>query len=258
MHNYVKSEWYRITHSSTIYVLTGILAGLTLLFNVVLYLFNKYEEGFRYGTVAFSLRYLTANLTLLFFMGVIVVSLIFASEKKNGGLKNAIAFGISRKEIFLGKCIVSAVISVCSLVVILVIYMGSAVLLLEPGVEPNAVLITLKGIACTLIMAVAFEVLTIALSISFEKDIVGFIVWYLIMAIIPQICSIIGLKSDLFRSVAAWMPYNYFRGEVVVNMQSWSCLWQTPAGVAKCLISGAIGLIVFLLLGLRICKKQEV
>lgn len=258
MYNYVKSEWYRITHSSTIYVLTGILAGLTLLFNVALFLFNKYEKGFRYGTVAFSLSNLTANLTLLFFMGVIVVSLIFAFEIKNGTLKNAIAFGISRAEIFLGKCIVSTAISICSMVVILMVYMGSAVLLLEPGVEPNAVLITLKGIACTLIMAVAFEVLAIALSAFFEKDIVGFIVWYLIMAILPQICSIIGLKSDLFGRIAAWMPYNYLRGEVVVNMSGWSCLWETPEGVAKCLISGVIGLMVFLVLGVGICKKQEV
>ncbi len=257
MYNYVKSEWYRITHSSTIYVFTGILAGLALLLNAVLYLLNNAEAGFQYGTATFSLSNL-ANMSILFYAGLVLVSLIFSGEKKNGVLKNPIAFGISREEMFVGKCIVGTAVSVCSLAVILVVYIGSAVLLLEPGVEPNAVPIILKGIVCTLIMAVAFEVLTIALSIFFENDIVAFIMWYLIMAVIPQICSIIGLKSDLFRNIAAWMPYNYLRGEVVVNMNGWICLWETPEGMAKCLISGVIGLIVFLLLGLRICKKQEV
>ncbi len=258
MLNYVKSEWYRMIHSSTMYVFTGILAGLAFLLNIVLYLLDKYDTGFRYGTVAFSLSNFVSLMSLMFFVGLIIVSLLFTGEKKNGVLKNSIAFGISREEIFVGKCIVSAAISVCSLIVILVVYMGSAVLLLEPGIEPNAVLITLKGIVCMLAMAVAFEILAIALFTFFERDIVTYIVWYLIMAVLPQICSIIGLKSELFRSIAAWMPYNYLRNEVVVNMSGWSCLWETPEGVAKCLISGVIGLFVFLAVGLKICKKQEV
>ena len=257
MCNYVKSEWYRITHSYTIYLFTGILSVLTLLLNIVLFLFDKFEEGFQYGTVAFSLGNI-AHMTILFYMGMIVAILLFAGEKKHGALKNAIAFGFSRTEIFLGKCIVSTAISLCSMVVILVVYIGSAVLLLEPGVEPDAVAIILKGVACNLIMAVAFEILAIMLSAVFEKEMVGLIVWYLIMTVIPQICRMIGLRSELFSNIAAWMPHNYLGNEVVVTMSGWSCLWQTPEGVAKCLIAGVTGLIVFLLLGLVICKKQEV
>lgn len=258
MLNYMKSEWYRVTHSSTMYVFTGILAGLALLFHIILFLLNKYDAGFPYGTAAFSMSNIAAMMPLMFFVGVIIVSLLFAGEKKNGVLKNTIAFGISREEIFAGKCIVSAAISVCSLIAILAVYIGSAVFLLEPGIESNAVPITLKGVACVLAMAVASEILAIVLLTSFEKDIVAYIVWYLIMTVIPQVCSIIGLKSDLFRSIAAWMPYNYLSHEVIVNMSGWSCLWETPEGMAKCLISGVIGLAVFLLLGLGICKKQEV
>lgn len=261
MYNYMKSEWYRITHSATMYVFTGIMVGLAFLLNIICYIMNKYEAGFPYGTTAFSLSNLTANMSFLFLMGAIVVSLIFVGEKKSGVLKNAIAFGISRKDIFVGKCIVSSAISVCSMIVILVVYLGSAVLLLEPGVEPDAVSITLSGIACNLFMAVASEILAIALMTFFEKDIVAGVVWYLIIVFIPQCCNIIGLKSDVFQRVASWMPYNYLRnmgGEVAINMQGWNCMWETPEGVAKCLISGIIGLIVFLLLGLKICKKQEV
>lgn len=261
MLNYMKSEWYRITHTSTMYVFTGILAGMTLSFNLILRLFVKYEPGFCYGTVAFSLSNLTSNMFLMFVVGMIVVSLLFAGEKKSGVLKNAIAFGISREKVFIGKCVVSAVVSVCSLIAILLVYIVSAVLLLEPGVESDAIAITLKGAAAVLIMAVASEVLTIALLTYLDKEMIGYIWWYLIMVILPLGCRLIGLKIELFQKIAAWMPYNYLKNmndETIINMSGWSYVWETPEGMMKCLISGMVALIVFLVLGLKICKKQEV
>lgn len=258
MLNYIKSEWYRIIHSSTMYVFTAILAGLAFALNAVLWLLNRIDPSFRYGTTAFSLSNLGSMLSLMFYMGVIIVGFLFAGERKSGGLKNTIAFGISREKIFAGKCIVSTGISVCSLIIILAVFMGSAVWLLEPGVEPEAVQITLKGVACLLLMAAASEVLILSLLTVFEKELMAYLVWYLIMEIIPKAFMLIGLKSSLFREIAAWMPCNYLSNEVVINMSGWNCLWETAEGAAKCLISGAIGLLLFLLLGLKLCKRQEV
>ncbi len=258
MLNYMKSEWYRIVRSATMHAFAGILAGLTLLYNIILFLCDKYDASFPYGTVSFSLSMLASGMTIFFFVGMIIVSLLFVGDKKNGILKNAVSFGISREKIFLGKCIISTVVSICSLLVILVVYLGSAVLLLEPGVEPMAVFVLLKGIGYMLLMAIAFEVLGIALCSFFEKEMPAYLVWYLIMAGVPWICRIIGLKLEFFRTIAAWMPYNYLDSEVLVNMSGWSCLWDTSQGAAKCLISGGIGLVAFLIIGLRLSKKQEV
>lgn len=258
MRNYIKSEWYRVTHTPTIYVFTGILAGLTLLFNLVSWFLDKVDPTFPYGTTAFSLSNLVCMMTMLFYVGMILVYLIFADDKKNGSLKNSIAFGISRIEIFMGKCVVSTLISLISLAVILLVFLGSAVLLLEPGVEPRAVEITLQGVVCMIPMAVASEVLALALCIRCEKEVLAGIDWYLVMMAIPQILYVIGLKFDAVGKIAAWMPHNYLGREVKVNMSGWSCLWQTPEGIAKCLISGFIGLIVFLIFGLLVSKKQEV
>ncbi len=258
MRNYIKSEWYRVTHTSTIYVFTGVLAGLALLVNLVLWFLDKVDPTFPYGTTAFSLSNLVCMMTILFYVGMILVYLIFADDKKNGSLKNSIAFGIPRTEIFLGKCVVSTLISLISLAVILVVFLGSAVLLLEPGVEPHAVKITLQGVACVIPMAVASEVLGIAFCNFCQKEVVAGIDWYVVMVAIPQICFIIGLKFEPWAKIAAWMPNNYLSKEIMVNMSGWNCLWQTPEGVAKCLISGFIGLIVFLVFGLIVSKKQEV
>lgn len=258
MRNYIKSEWYRVTHTSTIYVFTGVLAGLTLLMNLVLWAFDKTEVAFPYGTAAFSLSFLACSMMIICVVGAILAGLLFAEDKKNGSLKNSIAFGISRTEIFLGKCVVSTLVSLISLAVILLVYLGSAVLLLKPGVEPKAVEITLQGVACVIPMAIASEVLGLAFCNFFQKEVVAGIDWFAVMVGIPQICFILGLKFESWAKVAAWMPYNYLSREVMINMSGWNCLWQTPEGVAKCLISGFIGLIVFLAFGLLVSKKQEV
>ena len=258
MRNYIKSEWYRVTHTPTIYVFTGILAGLALLFNLLLWFLDKVDPTFPYGTTAFSLSNLAWMMTMLFYVGMILVYLVFADDKKNGSLKNSIAFGISRIEIFMGKCVVSTLVSLISLAVILLVFLGSAVLLLEPGVEPRAVEITLQGVACVIPMAIASEALGLALCSFCQKEVVAGIDWYVVMVAIPQICYILGLKFEPLAKIAAWMPHNYLGREVIANMSGWHCLWQTPEGVAKCLISGFIGLIVFLIFGLLVSKKQEV
>lgn len=258
MMNYIKSEWYRITHTKDIYLLTAILAGLTLIFNIGMFIVGQADDSFPYATVSFSLSFLSSFLSLLFYVGAIVVGVIFNQERKKGIIKNAVAYGISREKLFIGKSIVCAAASICSLVVILIVYIGSAVLLFEQGVAPDAVPSLLKGIACMLIMAVAFEVLLIAFYSYCEKEVMAMLIWYVIMAAIPQICAIVGLKIDVLGKIAAWMPYNYLSREVIVDMSGWDCLWDTPQGVAKCLISGVIGLVVFLIVGLGLCKKQEV
>ncbi len=257
MLNYVKSEWYRITHSKAIYVFNIVMAGLTLILNVVHYVLDKVEPSFPYGTTAFTLSYLASGMTMMFLVGAVVVSLLYSGDKKNGLMKNAIAFGISREKMFLGRCIVSCLVSVCSLIVILIVYIGSAVLLFEPGIEPDAVGILLRGVLYTLPMAIASEVLVIASYDYFDKELIAYLFWYIIMALLPKVCALLGLKFTMFAKVAAWMPWNYLTDEVMVNMSGWNCMWETFAGAAKSLISGIIGLVVFVILGWDMCRKQE-
>ena len=77
MRNYIKSEWYRVTHASTIYMFTGVLAVLALLVNLVLWFLDKVDPTFPHGTAAFSLSNLVCMMTMLFYVGMILVYLIF-------------------------------------------------------------------------------------------------------------------------------------------------------------------------------------
>lgn len=258
MMNYIKSEWYRMTHSKECYVFTGILAGLALLLNLVLYVFSNYVPQFRYGTVPFSLSFLASGLNILFLAGVAFVSVLYGQEKRNGLVKNAVSYGISREQLFIGKCIISAVVSICSMIVILVVFIGSAVLLLEPGNIEHTVAITLRGVASMIIAAIAYEVLAIGLYTICEKEMVSYVVWYIIMAMIPQISNYLGIRYEVFRMISSWMPYTLLNNEVTITLGNWNCLWETPEGFMKCMISGSICFVLFFVFGLLACKKQEI
>lgn len=257
MLNYLKSEFYRILHGREIYWATGTLAGLTVLMNLTLFVFDRMTSDFQYSTVRFSLNMLTGSMVMLFMAGLIIVVFLFSDEHKNGTLKNAISYGISRNAFFTGKCIACAAAAFLSMVVVMAVYIGSAYLLLRSdGSLPVRQL--LMGTAVNLPAAFASVILASALCCRFKKEATIGLWWIGIMGVIPTVCFFLGLKIDTIEKISEWMPWNYLKYEVSVNMSGYRCLWDTPEGVAKCLIAGVIGILVFYAAGILIFHKKEI
>lgn len=257
MLNYIKSEFYRIFHGKEIYALTAVFSGLAVLVNVILYLFGRYTKDFQYGNIWYSLNNLSANMSILLLSGMLVTAFLFSDEYKNGTVKNVVSFGISRIRFFTGKCIVCALASVAIMVVVLSFFIGSSYLLLE-GAGDITVLVRLKGVAANLPMAFASVILTVALLCLIKKESIVAIVWVVIMSCIPIFCFFMGLKIGWLEKVAEWMPWNYLKYEVNVNMSQYECLWDTPEGLAKCLIAGVAGMVIFYLLGVVGFRRKEI
>ncbi|MBQ6889235.1 MAG: ABC transporter permease subunit [Lachnospiraceae bacterium] len=257
MLNYMKSEWYRIVHTKEIYVVTGALAGLTLLMNLVLFLSNRELENFRYGTVSFSLSFLISGMSVLMIAAAGMAIMLFAGDWRYGILKNAVAEGISREKIFLGKCVIGTIVSICSMVVVLTVYIGSAYLLLDAGSVDGTLPIVVKGVMSTLLVSIASFIFTIVLSSYFEKEYMTLLGWTIVMNLIPSILNLVGRKISILKRIASWMPNVYLKDEVFANMKGWQCLWETPEGFAKCLISGILGIVIFLTIGIVLCRKKD-
>lgn len=251
MLNYLKSEFYRILHGREIYSATAALAGLTVLMNLVLFAFDRLTPDFPYATVTFSLNMMTGSMPMLLMAGLIIVLFLFSDEYKNGTLKNTISYGISRNAFFTGKCIACAVAAFLSMLVVLAVYIGSAYLLLNAeGSMPVRQLLT--GTAVNLPAAFASVILASALCCRFKKE-TAVVLWWL-----PMVCFFLGLKIESIERISEWMPWNYLKYEVSVNMSGYSCLWDTPEGVAKCLIAGSIGILVFYVAGILVFHKREI
>lgn len=256
MLNYIKSELYRVSHGKEVYLFTGILAVLSVLMNGVLYLFHTFTPDFPYGAIRFSLNTLTSSMEFLFFAGMLLAGFLISDEHKNGTLKNTVSFGITRVQIFTGKCIVCSIASFLSMLVIMTFYYGSAYLILT-GPDEVTLLDRLRGIAANLPMAFASVILIVALMSMIKREMIAVMVWMFIIVFLPIITFFLGLKIDWLNSVAEWMPRNYLNMEVIANMSDYQALWDTPEGMAKCLISGIIGMIVFFMIGWIGFRKKE-
>lgn len=257
MLNYLKSEFYRILHGREIYSATAALAGLTVLMNLVLFAFDRLTPDFPYATVTFSLNMMTGSMPMLLMAGLIIVLFLFSDEYKNGTLKNTISYGISRNAFFTGKCIACAVAAFLSMLVVLAVYIGSAYLLLNAeGSMPVRQLLT--GTAVNLPAAFASVILASALCCRFKKETAVVLWWLGIIWWLPMVCFFLGLKIESNERISEWMPWNYLKYEVSVNMSGYSCLWDTPEGVAKCLIAGSIGILVFYVAGILVFHKREI
>lgn len=255
MLNYMKSEWYRIVRGRGLYLFVGTLCAIVLAGNVLLRAMAATPD-FPYATVRFSMSNLISMLGLLFFMAGLLVWVLFADDRKDGTLKNAIAHGCSRRDLFLGKCIVATALGFASLAVVLAVYIGSAVLLLEGSTEAAAIL--LKGVAAALPFTVACIVLGVAVCSALPKTVTAFLVWLAVVSIVPAVLNVIGLGVEPVGRLASWLPSIFFSNEVAINQSGLAqFLWDTPEGLAKCLIAGFAGIAVFGAVGLWRAGKAE-
>lgn len=256
MNNYIKSEWYRIFHGKELYITTAVMSGMVLVMNLVLFLFKQLTPDFRYGTIRFSLNTFTAVPFIMVALGAIVAACLLIDDRKNGVLRNAVAYGISRTSILIGKCIIGVLSALLIMAIVLSVYVGSAYLLLDnPEWLPLREM--LSAIGASLPCAAASLILTLVLGSLFQKEMHIVLWWFAVFYGIPLAAFLIGLKVDLIWKISQWMPYNFLRNEVLVNMNTYQCLWDTPDGLAKCLIAGALGIIVFLIFGIWRFNKQE-
>jgi ABC-2 type transport system permease protein len=258
MLNYVKSEFYRVLHDKGVYYFTALLAILAFLLNGVLYWFGKMDgPSFPYNTTSFSYSNLVGNPMIFCVMGAVVGIILYEGSIKNGNLKNTIAFGISRAKVFIGECIVASVTAVVSSIVVLGVYIISAIMLLE-HTGPVSLNDLLTEIPAVFLLAVASLVSGIICIEAFKKVSVGIMVWFAIWFIIPRIFFYIGLRVDVIYDIAMWMPDNFFGSSgMSVNMSQSITAWGTARGMAKCIIAGMIGIVVFYFSGIVLLRKRE-
>ena len=171
MLNYIKSECYRVMHSRSTYVMTGIMAVLPVLFHIILYVTgvaSSTTQDFPYDITSFSFSFLAGSPMLFTYAGLIVAAVLYEEEHKNGNIKNAVAFGISREKLFLGKCMTAVLTATVIMALVLIAYIGSAWFLLE-HTGPTSLKIILTEIPAVYGTAVASMILGIALLAYIQK-----------------------------------------------------------------------------------------
>lgn len=256
MLNYIRSEYYRVFRSTLIYATAGILALMILALNLVLASFNRMDPGFPYGTTSYSFSLLVTSPMFYCLLALLLMMVLYESNRRNGNLKNSVAYGISRSTILVGKCIVGITAALFLLTVLLPVYIGSAYLLLPHAGPVHISDMLMEAMAVSLI-AVASLILCIVLLELFEHASYSFLIWLAIVQIIPTILLYLGIKIDVLRKIAMWMPWNFFKLGMKVNTVHCIALWDTTRGLVRCLVTGALGILIFGISGTVLVRRKD-
>lgn len=255
MFNYVKSEFYRITHWTVLYAAAFAFAAAPALMNLMLFGFHCLTPDFPWSTTSFSYSNIVANPMFFCMAALFVVFTLYEGNKKNGNLKNVVASGISREKILIGQFIVCLTVSVIFLAITVCSLIFSANLLLR-NEGPVQMTDLFKEIMAAAPIAVAALILGIVVAFLFEKTFAGIVFWLCVFFFVPQVLFYIGLEIEPVRKAAMWLPRNFFAG-MQVNQSVCDPIWNTSAGLARCLISGFAGMVVFSVFGFLRLRKKE-
>ena len=118
MLNYIRAEFYKITHRAYTWIMLGlILLGEGFLFTIW---FDQRE----YTTFFNAVSIVGSMMILGFFATLFTCDIVFAGQHQNGTLKNEVSFGLSRTKIYLGKFIAMTILSVLAMVIALGVYLA--------------------------------------------------------------------------------------------------------------------------------------
>lgn len=256
MRNYIKSELYRIVHTKEIYLITGTLMALTILYHAGTFLFKDLTP--RYATTSFSYSCLVANPMLFACAGSVITYFLYEGNRRNGNFKNAVVWGTSRIKVFAGQCIISLTASTCVMLLTLAVWILSAELLL-PRTGPVHLTHLLSEIPAVYLICTACLMCTLVCINYFEKNITGILVWGLIWFAIPKILLFGGTRSEALYQIALWLPSSLFTvvNGLYVNTRECITAWDTVGGMLRCIISGGTGILVFALSGILLLKKKD-
>lgn len=273
MLNYIRAELYRLLRRPGFYVTTLILCAVPIALNCFLAFFDWEAYGSDNALTGISYAGWMASAQFFMIMGAIIPGLLYTNARKYGDLKNTIAFGTSRVQIFAGKCIVSILLATVMLAVLLAVWIGSAELLLAPSDFP-AVKDVLLSVPALYLIACANAITIVLLMELIERDIFTAIAWAAVWCILPTILNTLGMRFDFLATLASWMPYEFLQQSVQTTTVATSdllggtfsvsvaetnttFLWYTASGLRKCLVSGAAGTVLFAALGWLLLRRRN-
>ena len=259
MLKYIKSELYRALHSKEIHGTAIGLLAIILSMNLVLFLMKDVEH-FRYGSASFSYSMLVSVPMMYCYVAADVAVMLYESDRRNGTMGNSIAHGISRMQLFAGKCIVCFTVSLILLAAALPVYIGSASLLHAQG--PTTAQDMLLEIPAMSLIATGSLILAVVLLDLFQNSFFSVLTWLTVMLLLPKLLLFAGMLlpfgGDALMDAAMWMPANFIPAGTRVNMSECVTIWDTGAGMARCLLSGAAGILVFGLAGVLLLRKRDI
>lgn len=125
----IRADLFRLFHRIYFYVLLGALAGLAVIVNIAIANVNSY------AFVSFSWGFVLSFLMVPLFLMPMLSDIVLAEEYREHTLKNTVANGVNRLELYLSKTVTTVVLGLLLAVVAVGAYCASSLILL--GRDPQ-------------------------------------------------------------------------------------------------------------------------
>lgn len=228
---------------------------LVLLFNGGLWAMATFTRDFPWATTKYAFSTLEADMHIPLFLSAIMGSVVASDDLKHRTVNNAVAFGLSREQIFLSKLVVGIVACGLCLLVTEAGLIGGGYLLLENSGSLYT-LSLLKGTAACIPVWIGGMIAYISLYYVTGSRSAGIWIWLLVMMAVPMAVRILGMKYEWCAQLSSWLYYSMV--STVTPTEEWlEFAWSTPAGFLRCQESGIIGMSIFVTLGILAIRRRE-
>lgn len=234
----IRADFYRMFHRVYVYGMLAGLLALSVLINVVL----RGSED--YAAVSFSWELLLNYLVFPLMLLPMLADVVFGEEWKEHTLKNTVAGGVNRVELYVSKLISSVLLGAVLAAVTLGVYCAASLLLLQRDAQFTDVFVRLFferfGVACILYAAgTALAVLSIS---AFGKSSLSVFVFY----------GLVFLLKYLFALLRVPQLNKY------LLVSQFSALCGSAQDLRAASVVGAVSFAVFAVLGPVLFRKRNI
>lgn len=249
----MRSESYQIRRNRSFFVcLIVMTAGILAIIGIM-----KYLDSLAADTLSLPLNALYTSMSLIHGFVIIVAGSLENNEyQRHHTVKNSVAFGIPRAKIYLGKFF--SQLLACTLVYIAVplLFIGIGCLLLKTPPKEDFIYL-FRALAggyplCVCEFSICFCFFT-NLGANWAGVLsAAFVSWGL-----PQIFYILGYKFPVFTVLHKWSPANMVEFQLDSHGMRYA-FWDTASGMSHCYLSGIVGTLLFIAIGLYWLNKREI
>lgn len=253
MLNYIRSEAYQIRRNPGFLACVIVMAvGLLSVLGV-----TKYFDVHADSKMDLPLSVLSTSMSFIYAFIIVVAGGLENNEhQRQHTLKNSVAFGFPRARIYLGKYI--SQLGACTLIYIAMplLYMGVGCVLLK--VPPKEDFIYLfRALAGAYPLCVCEFSICFCFFSNLGAGWAGVISSIFVSMGLPEIFRLLGFKYPVFALLHKWSPDNMVQFQMDGNGMRYA-FWDSASGMAHCYLSGIIGTLLFLAIGIYWLEKREI
>lgn len=254
MLNYIKSEFYRIIRSKSVYISFAFCMAAILLLDFSLFYFKR-EVDFPYATTKFAFSSIYTNMNTLMYFVVMICTVVQGDEYKYHTFKNSVGAGVKRNTIYFGRFIAEFVtcmafyVLICGTHIIL-----GTILLNNSGIEYLNIL--LRSLIASIPLYVACIAVCHFLLYYFDTAVKAIGVFVVFFTLLPTVIKLAGMKIELLAKLYNWLIPTMLSAKFDEEYNV-ALTWNTTTGFVQCFIMGIAVILIFSVIGVNLFHKKE-